>query len=216
MRIDVISDVVCPWCFIGKRRLARALELLRADASGPEAIEVVWHPFQLNPDLPPEGVDRHGYVSRKFGQRAVEVYRRVAAVGHDIGIEFAFDRITRQPNTVAAHQLIALARTEGRQDEMVESLFRGYLLEGVDLTRTDDLVALAERAGLAPGIARDGLHDNAERQQVLAEDAQARELGIDGVPCFVFAQRLAISGAQQPETLVRALQQAATEAAAQG
>ena len=211
MRIDVISDVVCPWCFIGKRRLTRALELLQAEGTGPEAIEVVWHPFQLNPDLPAAGMDRHEYVSRKFGPRAAEVYERVAAVGREVGIEFAFDRIPRQPNTLRAHQLIALARTQGRQDEMVESLFRGYFLEGADLTRADDLLSLAERAGLAPELARDRLDDDAERRHVLAEDAQARELGVDGVPCFVFAQRLAVSGAQQPQTLLRAMRQAATE-----
>jgi predicted DsbA family dithiol-disulfide isomerase len=211
VRIDVISDVVCPWCFIGKRRLSRALELLRVGAERPEAIEVVWHPFQLNPDLPPQGIDRQEYVQRKFGARSEDVYDRVSAAGRTVGLEFAFQNIVRQPNTAAAHQLIALAREHGRQDEVVESLFRGYFLEGVDLTSPENLVSLAQRAGLAPEAVRAGLADDAQRQQVLDEDSEARALGVSGVPFFIFAQRIAVSGAQEPETLVRALGRAVEE-----
>jgi len=214
VRIDVISDVVCPWCFIGKRRLTRALELLQADAASPAALEVVWHPFQLNPDLPPEGIGRQEYVERKFGRRSADVYDRVRAVGRTVGIEFAFDGIVRQPNTVAAHQLIALARQHNRQDQMVESLFRGYFLEGVDLTSPDNLVGLAQRAGLAPEPVCASLEDDAQRQRILDEDTEARSLGVSGVPFFIFAQRVAVSGAQEPEILVRALGRALEEEAA--
>jgi predicted DsbA family dithiol-disulfide isomerase len=135
-----------------------------------------------------------------------------------VGIEFAFERIVRQPNTVPAHQLIGLAQLHGRQDEMAESLFRGYFLEGVDLTQTDALVELARRAGLEDEAARACLSDDAQRQAVLAEDEQARALGVSGVPFFIFDQRLAVSGAQEPQVLLRALREAAAEpvAVAQG
>src|SRR5262249_10162055 len=133
LRIDVISDVVCPWCYIGKRRLERALELFDGGRGGESAVQVQWLPFQLNPHLPPDGTERSEYVARKFGARAKDIYMRVADVGRSVGIDFAFDRIARQPNTVSAHQLIALAGLHAKQDDMVETLFRAYFLEGVDL-----------------------------------------------------------------------------------
>jgi predicted DsbA family dithiol-disulfide isomerase len=216
LQIDVISDVVCPWCYIGKRRLTRALELLRASVDEVPQVQVVWHPFQLNPDLPREGMDRSQYLALKFGSRAPQIYARVAGVGQSVGIAFAFERIVRQPNTAAPHQLIALARLHGIQDEMVETLFRGYFLEGVDLTRPDNLVALARRAGLDGEVARTCLDDDAQRQAILAEDRQARSLGVSGVPFFIFGQRLAMSGAQEPEQLLRALAEASAEPMAQG
>ena len=216
LRIDVISDVVCPWCFIGKRRLAHALELFDDGADTEPRVEVVWHPFQLNPQLPLQGVERSEYLALKFGARAPEIYSRVAAVGRSVGIDFAFERIVRQPNTAPAHQLIDLARQQGKQDEMVETLFRGYFLEGIDLTQSDKLVALACRAGLDGEAARACLDDDAQRQAVLAEDAEARALGVSGVPFFIFDRRLAVSGAQEPDVLLRALREAAAEPLAQG
>jgi predicted DsbA family dithiol-disulfide isomerase len=215
LRIDVISDVVCPWCYIGKRRLEQALELFRRSVDGPE-LEVVWHPFQLNPQLPLEGIARSEYLSRKFGSRADDIYARVTAVGRSVGIDFAFERIVRQPNTVPAHQLIGFAQSQGRQDEIVESLFRGYFLEGADLTQTDNLIQLARRAGLEDGATRASLNDDAQRQEVLAQDEQARALGVSGVPFFIFDQRLAVSGAQEPQVLLGALREAAAEPMVQG
>ena len=215
LRIDVISDVVCPWCYIGKRRLEQALELFRRSVDGPE-LEVVWHPFQLNPQLPREGIARSEYLSRKFGSRADDIYARVTAVGRSVGIDFAFERIVRQPNTVPAHQLIGFAQSQGRQDEIVESLFRGYFLEGADLTQTDNLIQLARRAGLEDGATRASLDDDAQRQEVLAQDEQARALGVSGVPFFIFDQRLAVSGAQEPQVLLRALREATAEPMVQG
>jgi predicted DsbA family dithiol-disulfide isomerase len=208
VRIDVISDVVCPWCFIGKRRLEQAVRLLRERSADATEVEIVWHPFQLNPDLPAEGIERSEYIARKFGSRAQDIYGRVSGVGRSVGIDFAFDRIVRQPNTVAAHQLIALAQDEGRQEEIVETLFQAYFLEGVDLTRTDNLLALAERAGMRREAARLGLEDDARRQAVAAADHEARALGVSGVPFFIFDRRLAVSGAQEPEVLVRAISEA--------
>ena len=215
VRIDVISDVVCPWCFIGKRRLESALDLWRSRSADAPEIEVAWHPFQLNPDLPPEGIERSEYVARKFGARSHDIYQRVSGVGRTVGIDFAFERIVRQPNTTAAHQLIALAQDEGKQDEIVEALFRAYFLEGVDLTQTGNLLALGERAGLPRENARAALADDARRQTVAAGDTQARALGVSGVPFFIFEQRLAVSGAQEPDVLLQALTQAAQEPAEQ-
>jgi predicted DsbA family dithiol-disulfide isomerase len=215
LRIDVISDVVCPWCYIGKRRLEQALELFRRSVDVAE-LEVVWHPFQLNPQLPLQGIARSEYLSRKFGSRADDIYARVTAVGRSVGIDFAFERIVRQPNTVPAHQLIGFARSQGRQDEIVESLFRGYFLEDADLTQTDDLIQLARRAGLEDGATRASLDDDAQRQEVLAQDEQARALGVSGVPFFIFDQRLTVSGAQEPQVLLRALREATAEPMVQG
>jgi predicted DsbA family dithiol-disulfide isomerase len=214
IRIDVISDVVCPWCFIGKRRLARALELFGRSADA--APQVLWHPFQLNPQLPLHGMERSEYLALKFGSRAPDIYSRVAAAGRGVGIEFAFERIVRQPNTAPAHQLIGLAQAHGKQDEMVETLFRAYFLEGVDLTQADNLTALAIRAGLDGAAAQACLVDDAQRQTVLAQDEQARALGVGGVPFFIFGQRLAVSGAQEPDVLVRALMEVAAEPVPQG
>ncbi len=216
VQIDVISDVVCPWCFIGKRRLTRALELLRDSADRAPQVQVAWHPFQLNPNLPFDGMDRGQYLTLKFGSRAPDVYARVAAAGRSVGIDFAFERIVRQPNTTPAHQLIGLAQLHGKQDEMVETLFRGYFLEGVDMTQADNLVALARGAGLDGEAARACLGDDAQRQAVLAQDGQARALGVSGVPFFIFGRRLAMSGAQEPEVLLRALIEVAAEPVAQG
>jgi predicted DsbA family dithiol-disulfide isomerase len=203
VQIEIVSDVVCPWCFIGKRRLEQALARVQAE------VEVVWRPFQLNPGLPEEGMERELYVQRKFGSAGPGVYARVAAVGASVGIPFAFERIVRQPNTVAAHQLFGLASRGARQDAMVESLFRGYFLEGADLTRRADLVSLAGQAGLDPAAAQACLEDRASRRTVEDADRQARALGVEGVPFFIFDRRLAVSGAQEPEVLVQAIERAA-------
>ena len=209
LRIDVISDVVCPWCFIGKRRLEQALQLLGEDGAEPQAVEVVWRPFQLNPQLPREGISRAEYVAAKFGGRAEQIYARVAGAGRTVGIEFAFDRIARQPNTSAAHQLIDLARDAGVQDAMVETLFRGYFLEGKDLTHAPVLIEMAEQAGLDAARARACLEDDAHRQAIVEQDKDARELGVTGVPFFVFGGQLAVSGAQEAHVLARAFKEAA-------
>src|SRR5206468_2867203 len=145
-----------------------ARELFCGSVCQTAQLEVVWHPFQLNPQLPLQGIARSEYLARKFGSRAEDIYARVTGVGRDVGIEFAFERIVRQPNTVPAHQLIGRAQLHGRQDEMVESLFRGYFLEGVDLTQTDELIGLARRAGLKDEVARACLGDDVQRQAVLA------------------------------------------------
>ena len=196
LAIDIVSDVVCPWCFIGKRRLEGALALYAKEHPDAPAPAVIWRPFQLNPDLPPEGMARADYVARKFGPRGGAVYDRVSAVGREVGIAFAFDRIVRQPNTLAAHSLIELAGAHGRQDAMKEAFFRAYFLEGVDLTADENLVAIAASIGLDRAAAEEWLANSDARAAAAAEDARAREIGIEGVPFFIFNGRVGVSGAQ--------------------
>jgi len=207
LSIDVVSDVVCPWCFIGKRRLEAALALYAKERPDAPAPAVSWRPFQLNPDLPPEGMPRDEYVQRKFGARSGGVYDRVTMVGRQVGIPFAFDRIARQPNTLAAHSLIELAQARGRQDEVAEAFFRAYFLDGVDLTSRANLAAIAAGAGLDPAEAETWLDNASAREAVAAEDSRAREIGIQGVPFFIFGGRVAVSGAQPAEVLLDAMKQ---------
>jgi len=213
VQIEIFSDVVCPWCFIGKRRLEEALRRLAASGNQAAPPRVQWRAFQLNPWLPPAGMARTEYLSRKFGSAAGDIYTRVAAVGSQVGIGFAFDRIARQPNTVDAHGLIRLAGEEQRQDAVVETLFQAYFLEGADLSSAAVLLGLAQRAGLDPQRVQAWLSDEGTRAAVLDEDRQARELGVEGVPFFVFNRRLAVSGAQEPEVLLAAISRAAGEVA---
>lgn len=211
LTIDVVSDVVCPWCYIGKRRLEEALALLRA-AEPDLPVEVRWHPFQLNPDLPPEGADRRQYLERKFGgpARAKEIYARVEAAGATVGIPFAFDAIERQPNTLLAHRLIAWAqsRPEGDADALVESLFKAYFIDGQYLGDRDVLAARAVAAGFDPGDARAFLDSQDMAEAVAGADRRAREMGVTGVPFFIFDGKTAVSGAQEPATLIEAIRQA--------
>lgn len=217
MQIDIISDVVCPWCYIGKRNLEKALALYQA----PDAVRdedkqvpvVTWHPFQLNPHLPVEGIPRDEYTSSKFGgpERAKEIYARVANAGLAAGIDFRFDTISRQPNTIDAHQLVSLAAKFNAQDGVVESLFKAYFLEGRDLTDRETLVELAERGGLPHEDAERCLSQGELRSEIEQQDHRARSLGVEGVPFFIFNQKLAVSGAQPPEVLVKAMTQAQSQ-----
>ncbi|MBI2959767.1 MAG: DsbA family oxidoreductase [Betaproteobacteria bacterium] len=212
LQIEVISDVVCPWCYIGKRRLAAALELYRERNPQASAPLVRWQPFQLNPELPADGVERAGYLRRKFGARAADIYGRITAVGASVGIAFAFDKLARQPNTLAAHSLIELAAGAGRQDEVVEALFRAYFIDAKDLTLNETLAAIAIGAGLAPEDVAACLASEAARERVRALELSARNLGVQGVPFFVLNRRYAVSGAQEPEVLLAAMLEAECEA----
>ena len=212
LKIDVISDVVCPWCYIGKRRLSRALELYREQNPLAPAPVVRWHPFQLNPDLPEEGVDRDEYLRRKFGGRADEIYAQVTEVGKSVGIVFAFNAVPRQPQTLAAHSLIQMSAESGDQDSLVEALFKAYFVDGRDLTSREELVAIASSVGLAAARIEACLADGEERERVRNADARARQMGVQGVPFFVFNQRYAVSGAQEPMVLLDAMHRAEEEA----
>jgi predicted DsbA family dithiol-disulfide isomerase len=207
MTVDIVSDVVCPWCYIGKRRLEAAL-VARA---GPLP-EVRWHPFQLNPDIPAGGVDRRAYLEEKFGgpERAREIYARVEAAGNEVGIPFRFDKIARQPNTSDAHRLIAWvqASAPASADHLVERLFEAYFTDGVDIGVVDELVRLAGESGCDPEAARTYLESAAGRAELTEADARMKSMGISGVPFFIFNRRVAVSGAQPPELLADALAQA--------
>jgi predicted DsbA family dithiol-disulfide isomerase len=219
LNIDIISDVVCPWCYIGKRQIEAALALYAQQNPGADQPRVTWRPFQLNPQLPADGMNRQDYVVQKFGAaRSKDSYARVAAVGAEYGIPFAFDRIARQPNTVAVHSLIALAaaaapQTDGLQDRVKEAFLHAYFLDGVDLTKTENLVAIATTAGLDRAKVEQCLADPQSRQAVEQEDQRARAIGVEGVPFFIFNGKLAVSGAQGPEALLDAMRQAETAVA---
>jgi len=219
LNIDIISDVVCPWCYIGKRQIEAALALYAQQHPGADRPRLTWRPFQLNPQLPAEGVSREQYVVQKFGAaRAKDIYARVAAVGAEHGIAFAFDKITRQPNTVAVHSLIALAgapapQPNGLQDGVKEAFLRAYFLDGVDLTQTESLIAIAVAAGLDRAKVERCLADPQSRAAVEQEDRRARAIGVEGVPFFIFNGKLAVSGAQGPDALLAAMRQADTKAA---
>lgn len=196
MRIDIISDVVCPWCFIGKRRLEKALALR------PE-IEpaITWRPFQLNPDMPEEGMPRADYIARKFGDNghSRRMHQTIAEAGASVGIEFAFDRIKRSPNTLNAHRLVRFATSAGLGEAVVERLFRGYFLEGRDVGDNATLAEIAAAVGIDRAAAFAFLASDEERAEIIAEGRNARRLGISAVPCFIFAGQYAVSGAQEPE-----------------
>jgi predicted DsbA family dithiol-disulfide isomerase len=216
LNIDIISDVVCPWCYIGKRQIEAALALYAQQNPEAERPHLTWRPFQLNPQLPAEGMSRQDYVVQKFGAaRSKDIYARVAGVGAEYGIAFAFDKIARQPNTVAAHSLIALAATaasqiDGLQSRVKEALLHAYFIDGVDLTKTENLVAIATGAGLERSRVEQCLADPMSRQAVEQEDQRARAIGVEGVPFFIFNGKLAVSGAQGPAALLDAMRQAET------
>ena len=199
MDISIFSDVICPWCYVGKRRLERALGEAR---SGEVAIE--WLPFELNPDMPPEGMPRAAYRAQKFGpERAAVLDAQMRAVGAEEGIRFAFDRQARTPNTRRAHMLIAHASVEGRGPEVVEALFRAYFEEALDIGDDAVLAGIAGRAGVTGWPAQQNNEDVREKEE------RVRDLGISGVPTFIFNKESGLSGAYPPEQLAQAIKEAA-------
>jgi len=196
MHIDIVSDVICPWCFIGKRRLARALE------QRPElAVSITWRAFQLNPEMPEGGMARADYVAAKFGgaAHAARIYAAIAAAGAGENIAFAFERIRRTPNTRDAHRLIRYATLAGNADPVVEALFAAYFEQGRDIGDGAVLADIAAECGFARAELADWLASDKALEEVLGEDRSARRLGIAGVPCFILDGGYSISGAQEPE-----------------
>ena len=215
LTINVVSDVVCPWCFIGKRRLEAAIELYRQRFPGRPEPVVTWWPFQLNPDMPAEGVDRAAHMARKFGKGQLEqAHLRMVGIGNDVGIAFNFEAAKRQPNTLAAHSLIELAGGHGLQDEMAEALFQAFFADGADLTSNHVLTDLAVQAGLPGETVEVALANASMREHIGVKERQARELGVTGVPFFIFNNKVAVSGAHEPESLLGAMIQAQQEPAA--
>jgi predicted DsbA family dithiol-disulfide isomerase len=205
LAVDVVSDVVCPWCYIGKRKLERALAELKSREPGLDPV-VRWHPFELNPDLPAQGVARSAYLEAKFGSdSAAHIYTRVRAAGESVGIGFEFERILRQPNTRDAHRLIAWAQQGGNADAVVEALFRAYFVEGRALSDRAEIAAIAHDAGLDRDAAAALLASERLCAEVEAEYREAQAAGISAVPFFIFNGRTAVSGAHDPPTLLEAI-----------
>jgi len=201
LRIEVASDVICPWCYIGKRRLAKALERVAGEIEA----SIEWLPFQLNPDMPPQGVPRAEYRSAKFGslERSRELDARVAREGAGEGIEFAFDRMQRTPNTMGAHRLIDLAQRQHKAEPVVDALFRAYFEEARDIGDASVLASVAAQCGVADWP------QAADAERVAQLEERVRELGISGVPTFIFDRRSGISGAYPPAELAAAIRAAA-------
>lgn len=208
LTIDVLSDVVCPWCFIGKRRLETALSRLASSSDGLRPV-VSWHPFELNPDLPREGIERSAYMDAKFGgsARVADAHARLVAIGATLGIGFRFDAIVRQPNTRDAHRLVSWAQARADASALVERLFTAFFIEGRDVGDRAELVRIAAEAGFDGAAVALMLDSDALSDRVAATERRARELGVSGVPFFIFNERIAVSGAQEPATLVAAIEQ---------
>lgn len=206
--IDVVSDVVCPWCYLGKRRLEQAIRL-RPD----RPVAVRWHPFQLDATIPPEGIDRKLYMERKFGTggRLAEIHQRLTALGAEAGIRFDFEAIRRSPNTRDAHRLLRLAATEGVQGSVAEALFAAFFERGLDIGDRSVLVDIAGICGLDARVVQEMLSGDDLVSDVEAEIRMAQEMGVQGVPFFIIAGRYAISGAEAAETLASAMDQAAAD-----
>ena len=205
LTVDVISDVICPWCYIGKRRLEGAISAVE----GQHEVQVHWHPFQLNPTMPKEGISRKEYRTRKFGswERSLELDAKVIAVGESEGIHFAFDKTERTPNTVDAHRLIWLADQHGCQNAVVEALFRAYFNEGRDIGNHQTLIDVVSEAGLGRQVA-ESMRGSDEGMDVMsnAQELSQRHL-VTGVPFFIINNAITLSGAQEPVTFLDAFRQ---------
>ncbi|MGD0723565.1 MAG: DsbA family oxidoreductase [Roseiarcus sp.] len=205
LTIDVVSDVVCPWCYLGKKRLERALA-----AEPGEPLAVRWRPYQLDPAIPAEGLERRAYMARKFGDdgRIEAAHRRLEALGAEEGIAFAFDRIARAPNTLDAHRLIRWAFLAGAQNAMVDRLFALYFEQGRDIGDRRLLIETAGACGMDEALVARLFAEGADEREVRAEIAEAQSLGVTGVPFFIFAQRFGVPGAQSAEVLSTAIERA--------
>jgi predicted DsbA family dithiol-disulfide isomerase len=201
-RLDIISDFVCPWCYLGKTSLETAIA---ARAAHPFAIR--WHPFQLDPTIPPEGLERRAYIEAKLGgpERVAEAHERLSEMGKAAGLDFRFDKITRSPNTINAHRLTRWAAVEDRQTLVATELFRRYFEEGEDISEPGVLIAAAEAAGLDPTPLARLLAGDVDRAEVEAEIAEANKIGVTGVPTFLLAGRYALSGAQPAEVWTKVM-----------
>jgi predicted DsbA family dithiol-disulfide isomerase len=203
LHIDVISDVVCPWCLVGKRRLENAI------AAHAKPVTVRWLPFQLNPTMPKEGINRREYRTKKFGswERSLELDAQVAAAGAAEGIHFAFDRIERTPNTLDAHRLIWLADKESVQDAVVEALFRAYFTDGRDISNRQALIDVVAQAGLDRNRAEAVLNGDEGMEAIKEAEGLSQRHHVDGVPFFIVNGKITLGGAQQPDAFVAAFAQ---------
>jgi len=200
--LDIISDPICPWCYIGKARLDQAIA-----ETGLDPFDVSWRIFQLNPDMPPEGMERQQYLQAKFGgaDSAKKTYDRVRQYAEASGLKLDFDAIRKTPNTFDAHRLIRWARTTGNQSAVVQQLFRRYFEEGQDISDREVLLEIAEKAGMERSVIEQLLAGDADRELLAEEEDAARRMGVNGVPCFIIGGRYVLQGAQDSETWKRIL-----------
>ena len=202
MQIDIVSDTVCPWCFIGKRRLEKAL------AQRPDtAFELHWRPFRLDPAVPAEGVSRRAYMKAKFGDspQSKAMGDALRQAGAEEGINFAFDSIEKRPNTTDSHRLIRWAASVGVQDDVVERLFHAYFEQGRDIGDANVLTEIAVEADMDSELVEQLLASDDDRELIERDDALAHKMGISGVPTFIFANKFMLSGAQDAEALVKVI-----------
>ncbi len=206
IQLDIYSDVICPWCYVGKARLDEALKTIDTAQN----IKVTWKPFELNPTMPSEGADRKEYMLRKFGTSDMSgMQNRLSSAGAENGVKFNFANITRVPNTFNAHRLIWFAEKEGKQHDLSEVLFRKYFYDGKDLGDVDNLVSAAEEAGLNAASTRQFLNSNEGVPEVRKEEQEGRAMGISAVPTFIVNGEIVASGAIPPAELVSLIQNAA-------
>ncbi len=200
MKIDIIADTICPWCYVGKKRFDRALALRPQ-----EELQVGWRAFQLNPSMPKQGMDRKEYVVEKFGglERARSVHGSLEVAGAEEGIKFNFRNIERTPNSVDSHRLVRYAATLGVQTAIVNAIFEAYFLDGKDIGEINILAEIARDVGLDHTEILEFLLSDQDVETILAEDELARRIGVNGVPCFIVDRKYAVSGAQSPEVLVQ-------------
>ena len=202
IKLDILSDPICPWCYIGKANLDRAL------SQHPDhPFEIEWHPFQLNPDMPEDGMDRRAYLEAKFGGKdgAISVYSRIAEAAEAAGLKVDFGAIKKTPNTIDAHRLIHWAGLEGRQTAVVSRLFKAYFEEGLNVGDRTVLLDIAEGVGLDRGVIQRLLESDADAEDIRSRDTNARERGVTGVPTFVVGNRHVVPGAQPPELWARVI-----------
>ncbi|WP_436641545.1 DsbA family oxidoreductase [Microbaculum sp. FT89] len=210
VQLDVISDTICPWCYIGKRRLEKALKQ-RPDVD----VDIRWRPYLLDPTIPPGGVDRREYLESKFGgpDRAKAIYDRVREAGAEEAIPFSFEKIQRTPNTIDSHRIIRWAATAGSQEQVVERLFQLYFIEGANIEEPETLIGVAREMGMDAELVAELLGGDADVELVQREIRTAQKIGVTGVPCFIFANSFGVMGAQSPDILAEAIDRALTQPA---
>lgn len=203
-RLDIISDPICPWCYIGKANLDRAIA-----ESDENPFEITWRIFQLDPEMAPEGVDRCTHIEAKFGgpDKVQEIHARIEQAAAEAGLSINFDRIERTPNTMDAHRLIRWSRAVGQQSSMVDRLFSDYFTEGRDISDHTVLIKAAQSLGMEPEVVARLLSGDADREQLQEEEAEARKMGVNAVPCFILGGRYVIQGAQPVETWTKLIRE---------
>ena len=212
IKLDIMSDPICPWCYIGKAHLDRALE-----ARPDHPFEIEWHPFQLNPDMPADGMDRRAYLEGKFGgkEAAVKAYAPVVEHAAEAGLKIDFEGMKRTPNTLNAHRLIHWAGIEGRQTAAVSSLFKAYFVEARDIGNADVLADVADGIGLDAAVIHRLLDTDNDRQMIQERDAHARKMGVNSVPTFIVAGQHAVPGAQPPSLWAKVIAELSAQASAE-